>query len=223
MTAADRWLEAMWPVVRERLPAPPARVVEVGCGPLGGFVEPLTAGGYDAVGVDPKAPRGPQYRQIPIEELDPHEQVDVVVASTSLHHVADPREVIAGLARAVVPGGTVIVIEWAWEDFDERTARWGFDRLGTGEGGGWLRRRREEWTASGLPWDRFLRGWAENENIHAVATLIRLLDERFEREHLSRGPYLFADLRGTSEADELAAIAGGEIRPIRVDYVGRAP
>jgi 2-polyprenyl-3-methyl-5-hydroxy-6-metoxy-1,4-benzoquinol methylase len=38
------------------LPAPPARVLEIGCGPLGGFVPMLRASGYDATGVDPRAP-----------------------------------------------------------------------------------------------------------------------------------------------------------------------
>ena len=61
-TAAERWLTAVWPVVRGRLPAPPARVVEIGCGPLGGFVPMLGASGYEAVGVDPVAPDGKDFK-----------------------------------------------------------------------------------------------------------------------------------------------------------------
>src|SRR4051794_1395224 len=161
MSAAERWLAAMWPVVLDRLPASPARVVEIGCGPLGGFVPMLRASGYDATGVDPKAPAGPHYRPVPIEHLDAREPVDAVVASTSLHHVSDPEEVIARLASLLAPGATLVVIEWAWEDVDEETARWCFQRLRPDEDGGWLERRRDGWTASGLPWDRFLREWAE--------------------------------------------------------------
>src|SRR3954465_7860049 len=116
MSAAERWLAAMWPVVLDRLPASPARVVEVGCGPLGGFVPMLGASGYEAIGVDPKAPWGPQYHPVAIEQLDPPDQVDVVIASTSLHHVADPADVIARLASLLASDGTLIVIEWAWED-----------------------------------------------------------------------------------------------------------
>jgi hypothetical protein len=48
-----------------------------------------------------------------------------------------------------------------------------------------------------------------------------LLDERFERRQLSRGPYLFADLSATSPEDEQRAIDAGEITAIRVDYAGR--
>jgi hypothetical protein len=56
MTPGERWLATLWPLVRGRLPAPPARVVEIGCGPLGGFVPMLRANGYDAVGIDPRHP-----------------------------------------------------------------------------------------------------------------------------------------------------------------------
>jgi len=34
-------------MVRDRLPAPPARVVEIGCGSLGGFVPALRSSGYE--------------------------------------------------------------------------------------------------------------------------------------------------------------------------------
>jgi hypothetical protein len=53
--------------------------------------------------------------------------------------------------------------------------------------------------------------------------LLRLLDRSFDRQHLARGAYVFPDLAGTSEEDELEAIEAGEIRAMRVDYVGRVP
>ena len=51
--------------------------------------------------------------------------------------------------------------------------------------------------------------------------MLALLDERFDRRQLSRGPYLFADLASMSAEDEQGAIDAGEIRATRVDYVGR--
>jgi SAM-dependent methyltransferase len=221
VTAAQRWLAAVWPVVLGRLPAPPARVVEIGCGSLGGFVPMLHSAGYDAVGVDPNAPDGDSYRRVAFEEAELFTNVDAVVASTSLHHVAEPREVIARIARSLAKTGTLVVVEWASEDFDEPTARWCFDRLGPDGEPGWLHRRRDVWAASGLPWSDYLNGWAEAEGVHAAGTLLRLLDEHFEREHASRGPYFFPDLARATEEDELAAIERGEIRATRVDYVGK--
>ena len=67
MTPDGRSLAAVWPFVRGQLPQAPATVLEVGCGSLGGFVPALLDDGYQAVGVDPEAPEGPDYRRIEFE------------------------------------------------------------------------------------------------------------------------------------------------------------
>jgi SAM-dependent methyltransferase len=221
VNAAKLWLEELWPLVRPHLPAPPAEVVEIGCGGLGGFVPMLRAGGYEAVGVDPEAPEGAEYRRAEFERVEPFCDLDAVVASTSLHHVDDPAEVLDRVASFLTPGGTVVVVEWASEEFDEPTAEWCFRRLGPDEEPGWLHRRRDEWKASAKPWNEYLREWAQREGVHSSATLLRLLDERFDRQELARGPYFFADLAATTPEDEQAAIDTGQIRATRVDYVGR--
>jgi SAM-dependent methyltransferase len=220
MTHAERWLDTLWPVVRGRLPAPPARVVDIGCGPLGGFVPMLRANGYDAVGIDPRAPEQPHYRRVEFERAELPPQVDAVIASASLHHVADPAEVIDRITSTLTSRGTVVIVEWAWEKFDEQTAAWCFERLGPDDGAGWLRRRRDEWLASGREWPSYLRHWAERDGLHPSELLLRLLDERFERQLLTHGPYFFPDLVDTSEADEQTAIDAALIQPTRIDYVG---
>ncbi len=216
----QRWLDALWPFVAAQLPPSPARVVEIGCGSLGGFVPALSGHGYSAVGVDPAAPQGPTYRQVEFEHADPFTDVDAVIASASLHHVADPAVVLDRVVSALRPEGRVVVIEWAWEEFDEPTATWCFERLGSADHPGWLHRRREEWLASGQPWDAYFADWARDEGLHEARALLRLLDERFHREQLSRGPYFFSDLADTTTDEEQKAIDEDEIRPTRVDYVG---
>jgi SAM-dependent methyltransferase len=210
----------MWPVVRGFLPRPPATVLEIGCGSLGGFVPMLRSSGYEAIGVDPKAPDEPDYRRTEFEKAEPFSDLDALVASTSLHHVADPGQVLDCAAGSLAPGGVIVVVEWDWQAFDEPTANWCFERLGTDEPG-WLHELREGWRESGKPWESHLRGWAQEEHIHPAETLLRALDRRFRRTHLGHGPYFFADLADTTEADELAAIRAGEIQATRVDYVGR--
>ena len=181
----------------------------------------LRSDGYQAVGVDPEAPDTADYRRAEFERVEPFTDIDAVVASTSLHHVADPGPVIDRIARALAPGGLLVVIEWGWETFDEPTAEWCFQRLGPDEQAGWLHRRRDEWLASGQSWSAYVREWARKERLHRAETLLRLIDERFDREHLAGGPYFFPDLAGTSEEDERAAIEAGAIRATRVDYAGR--
>jgi SAM-dependent methyltransferase len=218
MASNDRWLSALWPTVQRHLPPPPATVVELGCGRLGGFVPRLGRDGYEAVGIDPAAPDGEEYRQIQFEDGELPAQLDAVIACTSLHHVSDPAEVVEKMATALAPGGVAIVVEWDWESMDDATARWCFDRA---PADGWIQRRHEGWEASGQPWQSYLHAWASEHGIHSAHRLLSELDERFERASCDRGPFFFADLDGTSEADELEAISSGAIAPGRVDYVGR--
>jgi SAM-dependent methyltransferase len=215
MTPDDRWLAAVWPFVRGQLPPAPARVLEVGCGSLGGFVPALLNGGYDAVGVDPEAPEGSNYQQVEVEGYDPPWPVECVVASASLHHVADLDEVLDRLKELLVPGGVLVVVEWAWERFDEATARWCFARLASPAPEaepGWLHKHQERWVASGQPWHGYLSAWATEEGLHPGEEIMRGLDARFDRQLSVEGPYFFADLADTSEAEEQAAIDAGLIQ-----------
>lgn len=223
MDSRERWLETMWPTVRAPLPAPPAAVIEVGCGSVGGFVPALEHNGYRALGIDPHAPQGPSYRQVEFERSDPP-PADAVIACTSLHHVADPAAVVDRIADVLAADGAIVVVEWDWERFDEASARWAFERLDPAEEPkGWLTGARERWLASGLPWDDYLTGWTREHGLHGASTLIRELDRRFDRIACDRGPYFFSDLPHTSQAEELRAIDAGEIRAVRIDYVGRRP
>jgi SAM-dependent methyltransferase len=221
MTLDDPWLAAVWPFVHSQVPRAPATVLEVGCGALGGFVPALLDAGYDAVGVDPEAPEGPGYRQIEFERYEPPQPVDCVVASLSLHHVADLDEVLDRLGAVLAPRGVLVVVEWAWERFDEATARWCFARLASsnpGEEPGWLHKGQERWAASGQPWDDYLRSWATEEGLHPGEEIVRGLDARFHRQLYVEGPYFFPDLADTSEGQEQAAIDAGLIRAGGIRY-----
>jgi SAM-dependent methyltransferase len=220
VTADEQWLAAVWPFVAAWLPAPPATVLEIGCGSLGGFVPMLRSAGYQAAGIDPEAPEEPWYQRVEFERYEVPEPAQAVVACTSLHHVGDVGQVLNLVGAALVPGGTLIVVEWARERFDEATARWCFDRLPEPSGDGdWLQQRHDEWQASAMPWDRYSLAWAEEEGLHAGEEILRELDTRFDRTSLAYGPYFFADLAGVSESDEQAAIDDGVIQANRISYV----
>jgi SAM-dependent methyltransferase len=220
MTLPGGWLSAVWPFVHGHLPPAPARVLEVGCGSGGGFVPELRRAGYEAAGIDPEAPDAPGFHRIEFERYEPPQPVAAVVASNSLHHVGDLDETAGRVCDALRPDGVVVVVEWAWERFDEATARWCFGRLaGDGEGG-WLRRRRDDWAASGDPWDAYFPAWAANHGLHKSRDVVRCLDARFLRRAYAEGPNFFPDLVGTAQADEQAAIDAGQIRATGIRYVG---
>ena len=216
------WLAATWPFVHEHLPPAPARIVELGCGEAGGHIQVMLAAGYDATGVDPDAPGGPAYRRIQFEQYRTDEPVDAVVASLSLHHVADPGLVLDRVAAVLEPGGSLVVLEWGWENLDERTARWCFRHQlrPAGEPGTWLDSLRTEWAASGLAWEDFCRNWADGHGLHQAAAIRRALAGRFQARHQSTGPYYFPELADADMAAEQSAIDAGEITAGCLRYAG---
>lgn len=222
MSSDAVWLAATWPFVRGQLPAPPARVIELGCGPVGGHVPALVRAGYDATGVDPEAPEGAPYRRVAFEEYRPDDAGHAVVASVSLHHVASPGAVLDHVAEVLRPEGVLIVVEWISEDFDEATARWCFrHRLrDESEPGAWLSRQRAEWDASGLSWDAYFRARLDEHGLHPASAIRRELEARFTASHLSTGPYYFAELLDADAAAEQAAIDAGQIRAGCLRYAG---
>ena len=71
MTADEDWLASVWPFVRAHVPLSTVEVLEVGCGPLGGFVPALRRDGHKATGVDPRAPSATCYQQSNFEQYKP--------------------------------------------------------------------------------------------------------------------------------------------------------
>jgi hypothetical protein len=57
-SADEIWLAATWPLVRDQLPGPPARVAELGCGEAGGHLAALLSAGR-AVSPVVAGPGGP--------------------------------------------------------------------------------------------------------------------------------------------------------------------
>lgn len=221
----EQWLAATWPFVAAQLPPPPGRALEIGCGSAGGFVPDLRRAGYRATGVDPQAPDGPDFDRVEFENRHIDAVVEVIVACTSLHHVADLGAVLDKVADALVPGGTLVVVEMAWERFDDATAQWSFARLpesGPGSEPGWLQAHRDRWDTSAQPWPTYFTAWATGEGMHTEHDILDALQERFDTRAYAEGPYFFPELLDVTEAMEQAAIDSGEIQAVGSRYVGQA-
>ncbi len=227
MKRYDEWFAEMWEFVRPALPPDGGSVVEIGCGTRGGFVPRLRAAGYDATGVDPNAPEEPGYERVEFEQYRPAKPLDAIVACTSLHHVADLDVALDHVAASLAPGAPLIVIEMAWERWDEATIRWCFGHLNPvddleSDEATWLHHQRAAFAESGLSWDDYLRAWATEEGLHRGELIMAGLAARFDQAFQADGPYCFADLDGVTSADEQAAIDAGQIRAIGVRYLGAA-
>jgi SAM-dependent methyltransferase len=165
---------------------PRARVLDVGCGD-GALVERLAAAGFDAVGVDPRAPASPRLVRERVEEAEGIGRFDAVCAVTSLHH-AELERVLPAIAGLLRPGGVVLVSEFSWEAYDERAA---------------------DWVAEHDPArDASVAAWRdEHGNLHTGEHVLAALDAAFQRRSVTPRPFLASLLnRPELEREELAAI-----------------
>ncbi|HEY2542550.1 MAG TPA: class I SAM-dependent methyltransferase [Gaiellaceae bacterium] len=105
--------------VLQELPQAPARVIEIGCGDAGGVVPALVAAGYDAIGVDPRAPDGERFRRMDFREVDG--EFDAAVAGRVIHHLTPLGEALDHLAALAA---RLVVDEFAWDVIDPELQRW---------------------------------------------------------------------------------------------------
>jgi SAM-dependent methyltransferase len=188
------------------LPAPPARVLEVGAGE-GELAAALGDAGYDLVAIDPAG--SPPVIPVALNELDePDGSFDAAVAVVSLHHVEPLEESMTKLARLLRPGGVLAVDELDVDELDERAAGW------------WIEKRRE--LGLEAPGDPGALVEEMRGHIHPVRQIYDLLDGPFELGSRVRGSYLHRwhldfDLRPAEEA----LIASGELPATGVRFSGR--
>jgi SAM-dependent methyltransferase len=216
-----RWLASEWSFISAALPPAPARLLEIGCGATGGIVPAALAAGYRAVGVDPQAPEGAAYRQVPFEKYEPPSGLDVVVSVQALHHLPNLDAAFERVDRMLTRHGVLVIVEWAWERIDEATARWLFAQVPAEANSGWAAERRDKWRASGLPWPEYRDRWAHEHGLHSWRAVESALADRFETVLREDAPSLFGDIAEISKEAERAAIAAGEISSIGIHWVGR--
>jgi SAM-dependent methyltransferase len=198
---------------REHLPAPPARVLDVGCG-RGELTTALSVAGYDVLGIDPLAPLGDRFRRLKLEDLDDDERFDAVVASFSLHHLRDLDAGLGKIAALLSPGGTLLVDEFGWDRLDETTVDWLYGQ-----------RRALAAAGHGEPpasRDELRRDWdAEHLGLHGFDALRAGLDARFDEQVFAWMPHLYRKLSGVAtEVLEQALIDAKAIQALGFRYVG---
>jgi SAM-dependent methyltransferase len=181
--------------VSRALPAPPARVLEVGAG-AGELAAALVERGYDVVAIDPAA-ESPPVVPVPLHDLDaPDASFAAAVAVVSLHHVEPLAESCRRLAEVVRPGGTLVVDEFDVDRYDERAAGW------------WLEQRAAAGHEHGGEPDAIVADL--RAHLHPVSRLREELERWFALGPTVRGAYLHRwDMPpGLRDAEEQLIAAG---------------
>ena len=202
-------------VVSSHIPEPPARVLEVGSG-NGDLALALAERGFDVTAIDPKAPDGPIFRQVRLEDFSDECGFDAVVASLSLHHIHDLGHALDLIASLLPLGGPLVLDEWAIERLAGPTARW------------WYEQRRALASVgrveSAVPDD--FEAWQrqsadDRADLHPAATMLAALERNFAERYLEWHPYLYSWLLDdTLHALEGALIEEGAIEATALWYVG---
>ena len=200
-------ISAVTAFVRTALPAPPARVLEIGAG-SGELAATLTDAGYEVVAIDPVA-ESPAVRAVSLLEVEePAASFDAAVAVVSLHHVEPLGESCRRLAELVRAGGALVVDEFDVERFDERAARWLIEQRGP-----------DGHERHGDPRDLVadLR-----EHLHSLGRVRGALEEWFAVGEPVRGAYLYRwELPPGLREPEEQLIASGRLPATGARLVGR--
>jgi len=192
--------------VLAHLPAAPVRVLEVGCGDAGGVVPALVAAGYDALGVDPRAPAGPHYRTGDFREVEG--QFDAVVAGRVLHHVHPLDD---GLDRIAELAPLLLVDEFAWDKIDADAQDWyeGQHRMLSAAG-------------ATPPGPSSIDEWRwRHAQLHPHDAVLAALRARYDELELEWLPYLYRWLGGpASEPLERTLVDAGAFPAIGYRWAG---
>jgi 2-polyprenyl-3-methyl-5-hydroxy-6-metoxy-1,4-benzoquinol methylase len=99
-----RWQEQVEEFVLAQIGDPPTRVLEVGCGE-GELALALARAGHSVTAIDPRAPEGPIFQRVRLEEFSDPGPFDHVVAILPLHHVEDLGTALGNIADLLRAGG----------------------------------------------------------------------------------------------------------------------
>ena len=159
--------------VRAALPAPPARVLEVGAGG-GELAASLDAAGYQVRAIDPGAEAGSGVARATL--LETRGRFDAAIAVVALHHVEPLESSCAHLAGLLEPHGRLVIDEFDVARIDERAAVW------------WLGQRQ----AIGAEENHDHRGLLAElrEHVHSLSSIREALRPYFALGEPVPGPYL---------------------------------
>ncbi len=191
-----RWQQRVEEFVLGQIGDRPAQAFEAGCGE-GELARAMARTGHSVTAIDPRAPEGPIFRRVRIEELSDPGPFDYVVASLSLHHVEDLGRVLEKIADLLRAGGP-----WLWSSSPgtgsmrpQPSGPWSGSLLPLRRRSHRLQRHCWEWARGGqggarAPAVAYFAGWASAEGLHGSRRMLDELGGCFDEWLLEWVPYL---------------------------------
>lgn len=203
--------------VRSWLPPPPATVLEVGAG-TGVLARRLNEAGYDVTPIDPVATNAAVVHAVTLEEFSEDKQYDAVVASRSLHHIADLESAIDKIHEYLDVTGYVLLNEFGWERVDEPTGKWLYSQLQE-------QARQNPDLREGESFSEWFEHWlADHADLHRSDEMLDVLRDRFTECYFGECPYLvgeYVDGDPDLVRTERSLIMDGTIRAAGFRFVGQ--
>jgi len=190
-------------------------ILEVGCG-RGYLSLELARKGHDLLGIDLneetiriayqtmntdpyKSGRGKLEYQVSDFAVwnNTEGKFDLVIFNRALHHIPQPARALEKARSLLGPKGRIICVEYAYNQFDSRSAAWFYHIRRVLEQAGWFKsdanlsenlefsaeQIKEEWHAHG-----------RKENLNRFEDMYSPLKSLFEETHFSWEPYIFWDI-----------------------------
>jgi 2-polyprenyl-3-methyl-5-hydroxy-6-metoxy-1,4-benzoquinol methylase len=205
----------MFRLVNRLISGSKLRILEVGCG-RGYLSLELARRGHDLLGIDVNEetvkiakqtmnndPYNSERGRLEYQVSDfavwnsTERKFDVVIFNRSLHHMPQPARILEKVQSLLGPKGRIICVEYAYDQFDRRSAAWFYHIRRILEQAGWFKsdtkvsdnfevsvdQIKEEWQASG-----------RKDHLNRFKEMYRPLKGLFEEKHFSWEPYIFWDI-----------------------------
>lgn len=226
--------------VLQALPAPPATVLEVGCGD-GRLAERLTWLGFDVTGIDadPEAIAAARQRGVNAVHASflafDARPFDALLFTRSLHHISPLSEAVARARALLAPHGTLVIDELAHDEVDRFTAAWFFDVQAALEAAGALRPdaprhhhhhhhrhdHHHHATPSPDPLERWREYTTHEPPLHGAKAMVDALASTFTLSRTERLPYLHRYFVDRLPADEAGMRIFAELRRMEDERVAQ--
>ena len=192
------------------------RILDIGCGT--GFLSlELAREGHHVTGLDSDgnavniavrtmnsdpfvSERGPlEYECADFTSWDgPEAGFDLVVISRTLHHVSQPEKALGKVHKLLRETGGIICIDFAYDQFDQRTATWIYQILKPLEKAGWYdqsrKLRHDDTTATRQLLEDWFNEYEKRGKFNRFEEMRRPLSRLFREDHFSWKPYLYWEI-----------------------------